>query len=107
MLKDLETQKMKNRLEIMKLDVQIKAHNSLMEQYKQIDLAKFNDALSTKVILMEQYQSLNYEQTLLNQEIEYLKSEESRGPANNQIPHQQGSLNYPSENAVTKQEMIK
>ena len=28
LLKDLETQKLKNRLEIMKLDVQIKAHNA-------------------------------------------------------------------------------
>ena len=53
LLKDLETQKLKNRLEIMKLDVQIKAHNQQMEQYKQIDQAKFDLALSNKVALMD------------------------------------------------------
>ena len=89
MLKELEAQKLKNRVNIMKLDVQIKALNTSLEQFKQIDQDKFNEALSERVILMEKYQELNYEQTLLNAEIDNLKSSEPVYQNNS------NSINYP------------
>ncbi len=68
---ELEQAQLKNNMLIISLNAQIKALEGQLEQYKIIDNFRYEQIMEQKFKLMEQYQTLNYEQNLIKKEINW------------------------------------
>ena len=81
-MKSINDKYVLNKAKIISLNIQIKACDGQMEQYRLIDQYRYQQVITTKTILMEQYQQIIEEQNLINTLLKEYQNNQ-QGPMNN------------------------